>query len=146
MELDKCITNRRSIRSYLPKDVGLNKIMDIIESASYAPSAGNIQNWSFIVVKDKKRKTDIAVACLKQYWMIDAPIHVIVCNKLEKIKRFYGSKGELVYSSQACAAAIENMLLKSYDLGLGSCWIGAFDENALKRILKVPDDVKIEAI
>ena len=78
--------------------------------------------------------------------MMDAPVYIVICNKLEKIKRFYGSRGELIYSSQNCAAATENILLKAHSLNLGTCWVGAFDEDAIKRILRIPQDIKVEAI
>ncbi len=146
MDLDKCIKERRSVRSYLDKNVEFEKLAKILDSARYAPSSGNIQNVMLIAVRDKKKRADIATASLKQYWMMDAPVHIAVCNKIENIKRFYGSKGELVYSSQNCAAAIENMLLTAYSLGLGTCWVGAFDEDAIKRILRIPENIKVEAV
>jgi len=146
MELDKCIKGRRSVRDYLEKDVENEKLVKIIDSARYAPSSGNLQNWRFIIVKDNKKRNDIAIACLKQHWMAEAPVHIVVCNKIEDVKRFYGSMGELVYSIHNCAAAIENLLLTAYSLGLGTCWIGAFDEDAIKKILRIPNDIKIEAV
>ncbi|MEW6063117.1 MAG: nitroreductase family protein [Nanoarchaeota archaeon] len=146
MDLDKCIKERRSVRSYLEKEVEHEKIAKLIYSARYAPSSGNLQNWRFIIVKDSKKRNEIAIACLKQHWMAEAPVHIVVCNKVEDVKRFYGSKGEFIYSIHNCAAAIENLLLTAYSLKLGTCWVGAFDENAIKKILRIPNDIKVEAI
>ncbi len=146
MEIDECIKNRRSIRSYLDKELSYEEVLEIIDAARYAPSSGNIQNWRFIVIKDKDVKTKIAMSCLKQYWMIDAPIQIIVCSKIETIKRLYGDKGEFLYTTQNCAAAIENMLLKAYSLGVGTCWVGAFEENMIKKALRIPEDIRVEAV
>jgi nitroreductase len=146
MDIDKCLRERRSVRSYLDKNVSAEKINELLEAARYAPSSGNIQNWSFIIIRDKKIKMELAEVALKQYWMVDAPVLIVVCNKVEKIRKFYGIRGELMYSIQNCAAASQNILLKAYSLGLSTCWIGAFDEDAVGRILGLPEDVKAEAM
>mgnify|MGYP001562260158 CR=1 FL=1 len=146
MQLDDILIKRSSIRNYSNKKVSNELIAEIIHAGTLAPSSGNLQNWVFIVVQDEDKKTEVANAALKQYWLIKAPVLIIVCANLENISRFYSKRGELLYSIQNCAACIENMLLKATDLGLGSCWIGAFDENALSRILKLPDPIRAQAI
>lgn len=146
MEVSEVIKNRRSIRRYQEKKVSWADVSKILDAGRNAASAGNVQNWQFIVVTDKKRKDELATASLRQYWMNEAPVHIVICNKLEKVRRLYGSRGEKLYSIQNCAAAAQNMLLRATDLGLASCWVGAFDENAVARILKLPDDVIPEII
>ena len=145
MELDDCIKNRRSVRSFLAKKVEIEKIGLILEAATFAPSSGNLQNWRFIVVDNEKKKEEIADACLKEYWMLESPVFIVVCNDPVNIERFFGERADF-YATQNCAAAIENILLKAADLGLASNWVGAFDENAIKRILKLPDSIKVEAV
>lgn len=145
MELDKCIKSRRSCRDYLDKEIPMDLIGEILEAASYAPSAGNMQNWKFIVVSDEKKKCDMAKACINQAWMNEAPIHIVVCNDISKMEELYGDRGGN-YSIQACAGAGQNIMLKAHELGLGTCWVGGFDENAVKNILNIPDNIRIEMI
>ncbi len=145
MELDKAIKERKSVREYLTKRIPEEKLMEVLDAARYAPKAGNLQNFYFIVVKSKKRKEDISECCKNQSWMKNAPIHIVVCNKVKDIKRLYSEQGEL-FSIQNAAAAMENILLKATELGLGTCWVGALDFVKIQRILKLPDDVRVEAI
>lgn len=144
MNIDDAITNRRSVRQYKNKKVEDNKLFDILNAGLYAPSSGNIQNTRFIVVTNDDKKKEIAKACLKQDWMIDATL-IVVCSDSKKVIDYYGRKGEL-YSIQNTAAAIENMLLKATSLNLASCWVGAFSDSSVKRILNIPDEIEVHAI
>jgi len=146
MELKDAIMKRRSIKKYLNIAVEEEKLADIIEAGTMAPSAGNIQPWAFIIVKDKQKRETISRCCLEQLWMTKAPVFIVVCAEIKRIKEFYGDKGATCYSKESCAAAIENMLLTATDLGLGTCWVGAFNERIAKRELKIPDDVDPIAI
>ncbi len=146
MELDQCIEKRASYRSYNDKKVAWEDLIAILNAARLAPSSGNLQNWSFIVVQKTELKEEITKSALNQNWINQAPVLVIVCSRLENIKRHYGERGEILYSIQNCASAVNNMLLKATDLGIASCWINAFDEDAVKRILKVPLGVRPQAI
>ena len=145
MELDECIKKRVSVKSYLDKDVPNEVIGLILEAGSLAPSAGNLQNWKFVIVRDKEKKQEIAQASKNQNWMNQAPVFIVVCNDKKLITEMYGKRGEL-YSSQDCAIAAQNIMLKTVELGLSSCWIGSFDVEAIQRILKIPDDVTPELI
>jgi hypothetical protein len=78
--------------------------------------------------------------------MAEAPIHIVVCSESPKAEQFYGIRGDRLYSIQNCAAAVENMLLATHAQGLASCWVGAFDEEMLKRTLGIPDDIRPQAI
>ena len=146
MDVYHCIKTRRSIRRYMDTPVEWDKVGRIMEAAKAAPSSGNLQNWSFIVILDKGTRAQIAQCCLKQDWMVEAPVHIIVAGLPEKAKRFYGIRGERLYTVQNCAAAIENMLLMAHALGLGTCWVGAFDEDALKNAVPMPDEVRPQAV
>lgn len=146
MDTLDAIKKRRSIRKYLDVPVEWYKVTKILEAGKQAPSSGNLQNWRFIIVTDKKMRRKLAEASLQQYWMESAPVHIVVCSQLTIAKQFYGLRGERFYSIQNCAAAIQNMLLAAHSLGLGSCWIGAFDEGKLKTLLDIPEDVRPEAI
>lgn len=145
MDSIKAIKERRSIRRYLDKEIKLEIVSEILEAGSYAPSSGNIQNWRFLVVKDKKKREEIADACLGQTWMNQAPVHIVVCSDNRDINAMYKKRSEK-YSVQNCAAAVQNILLAAYDKGLGTCWVGAFNEDRIKRILFIPDNVSVEAV
>jgi len=121
-------------------------MVTILEAGKYAPSAGNLQNWKFIVVKNDGKRKSIAKACLNQEWMKIAPIYIVVVAEPKKAERYYGSRGARLYTTQGCAAAIENMLLAAHNLGLGSCWVGAFDEDEIWRVLGLPEDVTVQGI
>jgi nitroreductase len=146
MELDECIEKRASYRSYNDKKVAWEDLVAILNAARLAPSSGNLQNWSFIIIQKPELKEEIAKSALNQNWMIQAPVLIVVCSRLENIKRHYGERGEMLYSIQNCASAVNNILLKATDLGIASCWINSFDEDVIKRILKVPLGVRPQAI
>ncbi|MBN1274844.1 nitroreductase family protein [Candidatus Woesearchaeota archaeon] len=140
------IKTRRSIRSYLQKPVEFDKVTAVIEAAHYAPSAGNLQDWKFIIITDKAARHAIAEHCLEQHWMAHAPVYIVVCSNEERTEMRYGLRGKRLYSVQSCAAATENMLLAAHALGLGACWVGAFDEDYLDRTLNIPDTARAQAI
>ncbi len=145
MDTLECIATRRSIRKFLDIPVEFEKLGNVLDSARYAPSAGNLQDWKFILITDEKMRAEIAKTCVEQFWIASAPVQIIVCTEPEKTKRFYGVHGEK-YSIQNGAAVIQNMLLAAHAQGLGSCWVGAFEDEAIKRVLSIPDDVIIQGI
>jgi len=146
MDTYECIKTRRSIRRYQDKPVPWDDISTILDAGRLAPSSGNLQNWKFIVVQDKDKKAKIAEAALKQHWIVKASTIIVICAEPEKAKRYYGDRGEKLYTIQNCAAAVQNMLLEATNLGLGSCWVGAFDEEKVKRIIGTEKQVKILAL
>ena len=143
MDFDKCLKGRRSIRKYKKKPVPWKKLAFVLDAARYSPSAGNLQNWRFILVDDKEKRDKISTACLGQKWMNQAPVFIIVCSDNSATDKFYKNSK---YPTQNCAVAIQNIMLKAHSLGLGTCWIGAFDERAIKRDLKIPDNISLEGI
>ena len=146
MDIFEAIAKRRSIRKYQDKDVDDKLIGVMLWAAAQAPSAGNLQEWRFIVVKDKKTKEMLYKAALEQEHVKQAPVLIVVAADLEVQILRYGKRGELVYALEDCAAAIENMLLVATALGLGTCWVGAFDEEDVKNILRLPDFLRPIAI
>jgi len=143
MNFDKILQGRRSIRKYKKKAIPWKKLAFILDAARYSPSAGNLQNWRFIVVDKEELKDEITSACLGQKWMNKAPIHIVVCSDNSTIDKFYKSSK---FPTQNCAVAIQNIMLKAHTFGIGSCWVGAFDERAIKRDLKIPGNVSVEAV
>lgn len=110
-----------------------------------APSAGNLQAREFVVVQDKDKKSLLTDAALGQGFISEAPIVFVVCVNYDRIRR-YGDRGCELYVYHDTGAAVENMLLAAYSLGLGSCWVGAFDEPSVSGCLGLPDYIRPVAI
>jgi len=145
MKFDDILEKRHCTRHFKTKDVSDKTLGEILDSVRYAPCAGGIFTVKLVVVDDKTAKKKIADACLGQSFIAEAPYIIVVCSDMEQVSRSYGSRAE-IYTKQQAGAAIENMFLKITELGLSTCWIGAFDENPIKRALHIPDKVKVEAI
>jgi nitroreductase len=146
MDVFEAIAKRRSIRKYQDKDVDDKLIGVLLWAAVQAPSAGNLQDWRFIVVRDKKTKELLYNSALRQDHVKEAPVLIVVCSDLEVLSLRYGKRGEIVYSLLDCGAAIENLLLAATALNLATCWVSAFDEEDVKNILRLPDFVRPVAI
>ena len=140
------IKSRRNIKQFLPKYVDWDKISKICDAGRHAPSSGNIQNWKFIVVLEPSLKQKLAEACYEQYEISIAGTLIVVCGEPEKAERYYGLRGERLYTIQNCAAAIENMLIQAQALGLGTRWVGGFDEDAISSLFSIPNEVRPQAI
>ena len=145
MELEDVIKNRHSIRNFSNKKLPKKVISEILEYAHLAPSAGNLQARDFIIVDDEKQKINLAKASLDQMFMTEAPVNIVVCANLNRVSP-YGCRGRNLYCIQDSAAAVEHILLLAVDKGLGACWIGAFDENAVSKILELPPHIRPVAI
>jgi nitroreductase len=145
MKIDEAIKNRRSIRKYKEEEFPNSDLDKIMESAMDAPSAGNLQSRRFYIIKDKEVRKTIAKGAYNQNFIYEAPIAVVVCAD-HRIQARYRSRGIQLYSIMDCSASIQNMLLTAYSLGLGSCWISAFDEEAITEILEVPIHLRPVAI
>jgi len=140
MDLNQIFDLRHSIRDYKDKDVHYDLIGELIDAAHKAPSSGNVQNWRFIIVKNKIKRNSIATASLKQYWMNQSPVHIVVCYDELNIKELYPKLHE-EFSLLNIALATSNILLKATELGLGTCIVAVFDKNAISKILKLPSNV-----
>ena len=139
MDLINLIKKRRSVRDYKDKLVKKNDLFKILEAARWSPSSGNVQNWRFIVITNDGLKIKLAEACLSQYWLSNAPILIVVASDDSKLRMLFGQRGETVYSIQNCSVAMQNIMLEAESLGLNSCWVGAYDEEKIKRVLLVDD-------
>lgn len=146
MDLEVAINTRRSVRSFSKKDIPEITIKKLLELANAAPSAGNLQARDFIIVRNRKTRQALADAALGQEFVADAPVVVVVCGNLYRTGKHYGQRGMTLYYIQDADAAVENLLLGIHNEGLGSCWVGAFDERAVTEILKLPDEVRPLAI
>ena len=146
MDLYEAILNRRSIRKYKDKEIDEDIINKIIEAGIWAPSAGNLQSWEVIVVKDHQTKDKLAVACYIREFMAEAAVVLVICAHKSKSERTYGERGYELYCIQDAACAAQNMLLMIHNLGLGACWNGSFDEDSVSDLLGIPEGVQPVAI
>jgi nitroreductase len=145
MELKDAIYRRHSVRNFSEKKVPYDIIRDIILLSHMAPSAGNLQARDFIVVDNQRVKQMLCEAAFGQAFLAQAPVDIVVCANLDRIKH-YGKRGADLYCIQDAAAAVEHILLLAVDYGLASCWIGAFDESAVINILNLPVHIRPVAI
>lgn len=139
MELLEAIVRRRSIRRFKDKEISEGMIGDLLTAFKWAPSAGNRQPWMIIVVKDEDLKEELAEIALEQMWIAKAPVIMAVFINEKKARATYGGRGKDLYAIQGTSAAIQNMLLRATDLGLGSCWVGAFEEDQVRTTLDCED-------
>jgi nitroreductase len=134
MEFNKVIEGRRSIRSFEPVDVEDEKVKEILEAISYVPSAHNLQDYEVFVIKSPAKRKSMVFAALGQDFVEQAPVVFVVCADTEK----EGTKKGYLYAIESASMVAYMICLKAYELGLGSCWIGAFNEDDLKDVLQLP--------
>lgn len=147
VDLFEALANRRSTRRFLPAPVEMDKVLQVLQAGHLAPSSGNIQNWSFIIVTDTERIRELYHHTLDQEPFLSAPVAVILCGDAEHAHKMYGMRGKRLYTIQNCAAAMQNMLLASYGLGLGALWVGGFDEDKVAMMFNIPQQsVRVQAI
>jgi nitroreductase len=137
VDVFEAIRTRRSIRKYKDKPVEKEKLLKIIEAARLAPSTLNRQPWSFVVVTDSKVKEKLRSAC-NQNWF--APAIIVECAFPEKA--WVRDDGE-EYWKLDIAVAVQNLVLAAWEEGLGICWIGAFREKEVKKILRIPEEARV---
>jgi len=146
LDVLKAIRNRRSIRAFTDETVTEEEVEKLIEAARWAPSAGNLQPWEFIIVRDPKIKQGLSKAAFNQEFVNEASVVIVVCANPMRSAQRYGSRGINLYCLQDTAAATQNILLAAYAMGLATCWVGAFDEQKAKEALGVPEGVRPIAI
>jgi nitroreductase len=134
------------VRIFTDQPVSDNEVEKLLDAARFAPTAGNIQPWEFIVVRDPDVKHGLCQAALDQKFIEQAPVVIVVCADPAKSAQRYGSRGINLYCLQDTAAATQNILLAAHAIGLGACWVGAFKEEEAKKVLKIHEPVRPIAI
>ena len=138
MELFEAIRQRYSVRAFKNAPIGDQAEKAILEAANNAPSAGNLQAYEIVVVRDAARKRELAKVSWEQYFLADAPVVLVFCANPDRSREKYGARGAERYCIQDASIACAYVQLAAAALGLGSCWIGAFEEADVQRILKTP--------
>jgi len=152
MTLLDLVRHRKSVRNFLDRPVEREKIMMCLEAARLAPSACNSQPWRFIVVDDGQLKNRLCQAAFSGIYSMNsfckmAPVMVAVISEKGKFlarigSMFRGTKFYLIDIGIAC----EHFVLQAEELGLGTCWIGWFNERAVKSVLNIPQEKKIDIL
>lgn len=138
--------DRFSCRSFRPDPVPRELIVTLLDAARWAPNGGNLQPWRFVVVLDPELRRGLAQASYRQSFVAAAPVVIAVCAVPEESARIYRDRGRELYCLQDTAAATQNLLLAATALGLGACWVGAFDERAVAALLGVERGVRPVAL
>lgn len=144
MELDKVIKERHSVRKFNSKKPDWRIIIECIDAARYAPMAGGNYSLKFVLIDDSEKIKNIAEAC-QQPFVGTAQYVVVACSTPSRTLNAYGKQGE-VYLRQQAGAALQNFLLKIEESGLSTCWVGYFVESQIKRELKIPEEIQVEAV
>jgi nitroreductase len=137
MDVFEAIRSRRSIRKYRPEPIPNEKLETVLDTARLAPSADNRQPWRFVVVRKVGRKKTLAEAANNQTFIKDAAAIVAAVGD-PKVSTDWHEKDTMI--------ALEHMVLAATAMGYGTCWIGAFDEDAVKRLLRIPAKMKVIAL
>jgi nitroreductase len=138
MDVYQAIASRRSVRRFTGEKIDESTLNRILDAGRRAPSARNRQKWKFVVVADDKLKQALATDVAEQPWIAKAAV-VIAVVSTEAYTMHCGVPAGCV----DCAIAIDHMTLAAVAEGLGSCWIGHFDQDACKRLLNVPETCEV---
>lgn len=142
MELKEAIRKRSSIREYENKPVPENKLLNVLEAARLAPSGANRQYWKFVVVQDPLKRQELSNASGGQNHVAQAPVVIAAVATMPEGLMRCGIPGYAV----DLAIAIDHMTLAAVDEGLGTCWIGAFSQEAAREILNIPSKYQIVSL
>jgi nitroreductase len=139
MNVLDAIKTRKSVRAYLDKPVEDEKLDTILKAARLAPSAANLQEWRFVVVRDSDKRKKLVEAAKGQTFVGEAPIVLVACAETDN---HVMTCGQLCYPIDV-AIALDHITLTAVELGLGTCWIGKFEEKKVKEILDIPEEIHV---
>jgi nitroreductase len=149
--LMEIIRSRRSVRGYRDLPVEDEKIRELVEAARLAPSACNSQPWRFVAARGetKRELVDKALGRLVvgNRWAQTAPVVIAACADLSFVTHKVAAQVQgLEFHLLDMGIAVEHLVLRAAELGLGTCWIGWFDEAEVRRVLKIPKGVRVTAL
>ena len=138
MDIYEAISTRKSVRSFQDKDIPEEVLTRIFQAVRLAPSGNNNQEWRFIIVRDPATRKRLAQAA-QQSFVGEAPVVLACCAETDlRVMKC----GQLAYPINV-AIAIDHFALCAVQEGLGTCWIGAFDEEQAKDILGIPKEIRV---
>jgi nitroreductase len=136
MDVSEAVHKRQSVRAYDSTPIQDEKLNKVLEAARLAPSAGNIQPWHFIVVTDAEKRRKLARARFAKF-LSQAPTVIVGCGNQKASPNWYAVD---------VAIAMQNMVLTTISEGLGTCWIGSFNEDQIKEMLRIPEKFRVVAL
>ncbi|MDO9577399.1 MAG: nitroreductase family protein [Candidatus Cloacimonadales bacterium] len=146
MEFIDVINSRQSVRSFSNTEIPEEFLQEMFTAARLSPSFQNRQCWRFVVVKDEKTRSDLALKSgflgKVNFFIKNAPIIVVACADTSKS----GTINNQHYYLVDVAIAFQQMMLAAWNRGIGSCWLAAFDEKSVKKILGIPDKIRVVAL
>ncbi|MFA5855759.1 MAG: nitroreductase family protein [Candidatus Pacearchaeota archaeon] len=144
MELKEAIKKRASIRKFSDKKPNIEDITRAIEYANLAPSPGNLSIIKYLIVEDEKKIEKISEIC-QQEFIKQSKMLLVICSEDKRPEIMYDKRAKK-YIKQHAGAVIEHLLLYFTSIGLASCWVGAYTDDLLKDLLKIPPEIDIEAV
>ena len=147
MDVIEAIGKRRSIRNYSDEPVEQKNVLELLDAAHAAPSGNNTQPWRFLVIEDPAMRGSLARVCHGQQWMATAPVHIVVCADLEgrasTMTRFDEDTSgmDAKRAIRDTAIAVDHLMLRAVELGLGTCWIGWYTQDEIRPLLGIPENI-----
>jgi len=138
MTVIEAIRKRYSCRAYQQRPIEQEKLDQILEAARLAPSAKNLQDWRFVVVTDKEKKSQVAETTNRPKVFEKAGAIIAACSNSNEVMRCGQPAGPI-----DVAIALEHIALQATELGLATCWIGSFEPEKVRAILGIPDDIAV---
>jgi len=135
------LTSRSSVREYGDEPVSDDDIRFILDCASTAPSAGNLEAWDVVLVADEDIRLELQETAFGQEHIGQAPLVAVVCANYVRSMSHYGERG-ILYAVQDATIACTYMMLAAHARGLSSCWTGAFAEEDVKAMLSLPQHIR----
>lgn len=136
MDVFDAVKARSSVRAYDATPIPKESLDRVLESGRLAPSANNFQPWRFIVVTDQKKRTELSKARYAGF-LKESPVVIVGCGD---------RKGSPDWYAVDTTIALQNMVLTATNEGLGTCWIGSFDEDRVRSLLSIPDEFSVVAM
>ena len=140
--MNEVIKVRRSIRKYQIKEIEEDKLFRVLEAGRLSPSAVNKQPWHFIVITDPEIRKRMKEAYSRN-WFYEAPVIIVIC--VDPTIAWVRGDGEKFWKVDG-SIAMQSMILQATEENLGTCWIGAFHEKTVKKILKIPPHIRVLAM
>jgi len=142
MDFEKALRKRRMVRSFKSTPIPEEKIWKILRNAIREPSAGHLQPWDFVMVKDPDTRRRLARAALSQTFIEEAPVVIVACANTRRSATRYGERGVRFYSLIDTAFASLIILLTAVNEGIGASFVGAFHDEEVSKIIELPDYVR----
>lgn len=144
MQFDEVVKKRKCVRAFKSKKASWKDIIEAIDSATRGPFAGNVNNIKFVIVENPDTIKKLAKHA-NQHWISQVGIAVVVCSDDKPLEQKYGERGRN-YTKQQAGAAIVTLIFKLTDMGLNACWVGAFTDEFVRTVLRIPPHINVEAI